>query len=130
NTYKTAPAQFEANLIEMITRCRKAGAKVVLGTLPPIIAAPYFTRHPQTNYEAKGGLDKVLAEYQAITLRVGKKLDVPVVDFHATLAKDWPQHSRDGVHPDEEMSRRIAAQFAAALAQQLGLPAPAVVNKK
>lgn len=122
NTYKTAPAQFEANLTEMVSRCRAAGAKVVLGTLPPIIAAPYFTRHPQANYDAKGGLDKVLAEYQAITLSVGKKLGVPVVDFHTTLAKDWPQHSRDGVHPDEEMSRRIAAQFAAALAQQLGPP--------
>lgn len=119
NTYKTAPAQFEKNLIEMVTRCRAAGAKVVLGTLPPIIAEHYFTRHPKANYDAKGGLEKVLAEYQSIALRVAKKLDVPVVDFHATLAQDWPKHSRDGVHPDDEMTRRIAEQFAVPLSQLL-----------
>jgi lysophospholipase L1-like esterase len=124
-TYKVAPAHFEANLREMITRCQKAGAKVVLATLPPIIAGPYFTRHPQANYDAEGGLAQVLANYQALAQRVGKALEVPVVDLHSTLAKDWPQHSRDGVHPDAEMSRQIAAQFAAALAQVLALPPPA-----
>jgi lysophospholipase L1-like esterase len=50
---------------------------------------------------------------------------VPVVDLYSTLAKAWPQHSRDGVHPDAEMSRQIAAQFAAALAPALALPPPA-----
>ncbi len=129
NTYKTAPVQFEKNLTEMVTRCRAAGAQVVLGTLPPVIAAPYLTRHPKANYDAKGGLDKVLEEYQALTLRVAKKLAVPVVDFHTTLAADWPQHSRDGVHPDEEMTRRIAEQFAVPLAQVLG-PPPPVSEKK
>ena len=124
-TYKVAPAQFEANLIEMVTRCQQAGAQVVLATLPPIIAGPYFTRHPKANYDAEGGLENILATYQAIAQRVGQKLDVPVVDLHSTLAKDWPQHSRDGVHPDADMSRQIAAQLAAALAPTLALPPPA-----
>jgi lysophospholipase L1-like esterase len=123
-TYKVPPQQYEANLTEMVTRCRQAGAQVVLATLPPIVPEPYFHRHPQANYDAEGGLDKVLANYQAIAQRVGKAQGVPVVDLHSTLAKDWPQHTRDGVHPDAEMSRQIAAQFAASLAQALALPPP------
>lgn len=124
-TYKVAPAQYETNLTEMVTRCRQAGARVVLATLPPIVREPYFKRHPQANYDAEGGLDRVLADYQTIAQRVGRTLGVPVVDLHSTLAKDWPQHTRDGVHPDAEMSRQIAAQFAAALAPALALPPPA-----
>ncbi len=124
-TYKVSPQQYEANLTEMVTHCRQAGAQVVLATLPPIVAGPYFTRHPKANYDAEGGLDSVLANYQAIAQRVGKKLSVTVVDLQNTLAQDWPQHSRDGVHPDAEMSRQIAAQLAVALAQVLALPSPA-----
>ncbi|HWH69373.1 MAG TPA: GDSL-type esterase/lipase family protein, partial [Candidatus Sulfotelmatobacter sp.] len=69
--------EYGQNLTEIIDRCEKIGAKVVLGTLPPIDPEPYYQRHPKAYYTAVGGLEAWLADYRAAALRAAKARKVP-----------------------------------------------------
>ncbi|HEX8911741.1 MAG TPA: GDSL-type esterase/lipase family protein [Humisphaera sp.] len=106
--------QYERNLTTIVERSRKAGAKVVLCTLPPIDPTPYFTRHKKEPFDAAGGLAKVVADYAATARKVAKATDCPLVDLNASLAKEdqkvWL--SPDGVHPSEKGMAMIAERVA------------------
>ena len=104
--------EYEENLTRIIQRCQEIGAKVVLGTVPPIDAEAYYQRHPKTNYVAVGGLEPWLAKYREAALRVGEATRVPVLDLNQLLAGDATWRKPDGVHPTEEGNRRIAFLFA------------------
>jgi lysophospholipase L1-like esterase len=114
-------AEYEQNLATIIDRCRGVGAKVILGTLPPIDPKPYFERHEKEKFDAVGGLQKLVSEYRNAALKIGKAKNVPVVDLNQLLAKDTSWRSSDGVHPTEEGNRVIAEQFAGTVARELGL---------
>ena len=63
--------EYEANLATMIDACQKAGAKVVLMTIPPINEEAYFTRHKRPPFEKVGGLTKLLDDYRRGEARGG-----------------------------------------------------------
>ena len=104
--------EYEKNLSEIVKRCQAIGAKVVLGTSPPIDTAAYYERHPETNYVAVGGLEPWITKYRATVLRVGKSKNVPVVDLNQLLAKESTWRKPDGVHPTEEGNQILARIFA------------------
>lgn len=106
--FRVPPADYEQNLREIVSRCRKQGAQVVLCTPPPIIAESYFQRHPKEQYDAKGGLDAILTRYADAVRRVAKSMDVPVVDLARQFPKDTLHLKACGVHPSPLGEKRIA----------------------
>jgi lysophospholipase L1-like esterase len=116
-------AQYEKNLETIIERCRVVGAKVVLGTIPPIDPEPYFKRHLKEKFDAAGGLEKLVAQYREAALRVGKLRNVPVVDLNRLLANERGWRKEDGVHPTAEGNRILARLFAGQVETALGLKA-------
>ena len=114
-------ADYEKNLETIIERCSAAGAKVVLGTIPPIDPEPYFKRHIKEKFDAAGGLDKLVAQYRAAALRAGKSNNVPVVDLNQLLVNERGWRKDDGVHPTPEGNRLLAKLFSAQLVATLGL---------
>ena len=100
--------QFEKNLEEMVKRSRKAGAEVVMCTLPPINEKKYFTRHKLEDFIAHGGLKKLLADYRGATMNVAKRNKVPLVDLNQVLENHPKWISPDGVHPSKEGTAIIA----------------------
>ena len=91
--------RYVANLREMVARCRAAGARVVLCTVPPIAEDAYFQRHERAAFAAAGGLTAVLESYRAAVIKLGTELGLPVVDLGKALASRPEWLSLDGVHP-------------------------------
>jgi len=91
--------EYRKNLQEMVTRCKNAGSLIVVCTLPPINEAVYFTRHEADEYDAKGGLLKMIQEYRQTAIEVAKKNELPLVDLNDLLGKQPKWSSKDGVHP-------------------------------
>jgi lysophospholipase L1-like esterase len=104
--------EYERNLTTIIERCQKIGAKVVLGTIPPIDPVPYFTRHDKAKFDADGGLEKLVQDYRNAALKVGAEHKVTIVDLNQLLRTDTSWRSADGVHPTEEGYKVIAQLFA------------------
>lgn len=115
--------RYRANLHAIVDACRAIGARVVLCTLPPINAEPYFTRHARPVFDAAGGLAAVLESYRAAALRLAAEQSVAVVDLHARLAERPQWLSPDGVHPSPE-GNGIIAELVAAAVQPLLADAP------
>lgn len=117
------PAKYEANLIEMIDRCRAIHAKPVICTIPPINPEPYFKRHARANFDAAGGMPKVLAEYRAAALHAAQARKVPVVDLNQLLEKRPEWLAPDGVHPTKQGNAILADLIAEAVAPLVGTAA-------
>jgi lysophospholipase L1-like esterase len=106
--YRVPVDKFEANLREIVTRCRSIGAKVVLCTPCPIVAERYYTRHPKEYYDPVGGLPAVLNRYCEAVKKVGSEMSVPVVDIQHAFGDDLRPFEKDGVHPDASGAKIIA----------------------
>jgi lysophospholipase L1-like esterase len=100
--------KYEANLTTILDACQKAGAKVVLMTIPPINDEAYFTRHQRPPFEKLGGLQKMLEDYRAASKRVAEAKGVLVVDLAKILAEKPEWLSKDGVHPSPQGADLIA----------------------
>lgn len=109
-------AEYESNLKQIVARCQKARAKVILATPPPIDAEAYYTRHPREKYQAEGGLGPWLEKYCAVVKGVAKEKKTGLVDLHSKLANEPSWRKPDGVHPTKEGNLIIAQLFA----QELG----------
>lgn len=105
--------RYEANLMTMVENCERQKIKVVLCTLPPIEAEVYFQRTERTNFDAAGGLARVVESYRNAALRVGKAREIPVVDLNRRLASHPEWMHRDGVHPTTPIGNKLIAQFVA-----------------
>jgi lysophospholipase L1-like esterase len=122
-------AEFEKNISTIVERCLQSGAKVVLGTMPPIDPKPYFARHVKKDFDAAGGLENQIGEYRAATLRVGEAKNVPVVDLNQLLLKDMTWRGPDGVHPTKDGNRVIAELFAKEIKPLIGASADSTSQK-
>lgn len=107
--------EYEKNLTEIIDRCHDIGARVLLGTMPPIDKETYFTRHRKATFDAAGGLETLIEDYRSVVLRVAKNTGIPVIDFNRDLAADTSWRSPDGVHPTPDGNRAIARLVAESL---------------
>ncbi len=100
--------EYRSNLNKMIKACREQNAKVVLCTLPPIQAKPYFTRHDAKLFDAEGGLQQMIARYRDVAMQVAEQSNVPLVDLNQLLENETFWLSKDGVHPSPEGNAIIA----------------------
>ena len=100
--------KYRKNLEEIVKSCKKRGIKVVFCTPPPINPKTYFERHKKSDFEAHGGLAKLLKSYQDTARKVGKELGIPVVDLASELAKQPKWMHKDGVHPSPAGNQLIA----------------------
>ena len=116
----TSPEKYQSNLEAMIAACQKIDAKVVLCTLPPIKADPFFQRHDRKVFDAAGGLPVLIAAQRRAAIAVAKEHSVALVDLQKLLAEEPNWMSPDGVHPNEEGNRIIAKHIAAAIEPLLG----------
>lgn len=115
---------YEKLLIEMIDRIRAAGAHPVVATQTPIIAGPYYTRHPKAYYEAAGGVCAFLASYNDTVRHVCKAKQVPLADVAQAFRGNeerWLRPAPDGVHPNPEGHAAMARAFAQVLRTLPGL---------
>lgn len=119
-TYKTPLDAYEDALRAIVKRCQDSGARVIVCTMPPIVAEPYYARHPKEYYDAEGGLEAVLTRYRDAAKRVAQDTGAVVADINAALAKDAVALFPDGVHPSAEAERRMAALLADALDAIIG----------
>jgi len=108
-------AQYEKNLITMIDACEKAGAKVVICTMPPINAEAYFKRHKKPPFDAAGGFETVCDQYRAASRKVAEAKKTPLVDLATLLSKTPEWLAPDGVHPTAEGTKLIAQHVAGAV---------------
>ena len=117
--YRVPVGSYEQNLREIVKRCTARKTPVILCTPPPILAEPYYTRHPKEYYEPEGGLEAILARYRDAVLRVAESTEADVLDLNAELAEDMSWVKPDGVHPSSRGERAIAAMVAEALQPHL-----------
>jgi lysophospholipase L1-like esterase len=107
--------RYEANLGRMIDACQKAGAKVVVCTIPPIDPAGYFTRHKTEPFEQAGGLPALLDRYRAAATRAADEKKATLVDLGKVLPDDKSWATKDGVHPTDAGTRALAEHVAKAV---------------
>jgi lysophospholipase L1-like esterase len=114
--YRTPLDQYKKNLEKIVLACREKGAEPILCTLPPIVAEPYYTRHPKAFYEPEGGLAAIVGRYRDAAVAVAKAHDVTLVDLNQQLIPE--KHLKpDGVHPNKEGEAAIARLVAKAVEQ-------------
>lgn len=95
-----APAVSRANLLDMIARSRKAGARVVLVTIQEPDLARLLKRHAVAEYGNKSPAERV-RELDAVITALAAQYKIPLADFRSTLlARGGPdlRLSTDGVH--------------------------------
>ena len=105
----TSPEVFESGLKEVIGKCTKAGAKVIVCT-PTVIG------------ELPGGanrLDKKLDQYADISRKVAKELNLPLCDLRKAFADHLEEKNKDKkaegilttdtVHLNDEGNKLVAA---------------------
>ena len=110
---RTAPRvpaeEFEKNLTAMVERVKKAGAKVVLLTPNPMTRAYKFQNMP---FYQENDINDGLAPYADATRRVARQTGACLADIFG----DWQSKREhrawipDGLHPNAEGHRRIAAK--------------------
>ena len=114
----TPVSRYEAGLRSIIGRTTSSGARAVLCT-PSVIGE----RHDGSN-----PLDTMLDEYAAISRRVARELDAPLVDLRKAFLKHLRDHNvenlesgiltYDGVHLSDEGNRLVAEQVLKALGER------------
>lgn len=112
--YAVPPAQYEANLKEIVQRLRKeTQAKIIFALTTPLIDERTQGAWKTRSYRL---VNASVMEYNKIALRVMKELDVPVNDLPAALgdAKEMARlHDAGGIHLTEEGSKKLAAAVVA-----------------
>lgn len=106
DTARGSIEEFDRNLREIVSRCRRAGAAVVLST-------------PNSVYENPDRPTARLAEFAETVRRVAKDLNVPLADsyaaYEAIRAKDpnaWRMLMSETIHPNMNGHRLFAEVMA------------------
>lgn len=100
--------QYKANLGEIIDRCLSQGSDVVLCTIPPINAGPFFTRHEREPFGGDQGLQEMVQAYRNAAKEVALAKQIPLLDLNERLTQQPEWMSPDGVHPGETGNQILA----------------------
>ena len=104
------PTQYEKNLIELVTRLKKSGAKLIFATTTPV---------PQG---AGGRIKGDAAKYNAIAVKVMKAHGVTVNDLYSFILPKLKTHQRPrNVHFLPQGSQALASEVAANILGALGI---------
>ena len=106
---RVALAQYRKNLVEMIGRARKAGARVILMTPCPM-GNKYFNRHlePYKSHDK----NYVLRSYAQAAREIASQLNVELVDVWTRfLQEGMNELLPDGVHPNARGHEVIASML-------------------
>jgi lysophospholipase L1-like esterase len=119
--FQVSPAEYEANLRQIVSRIRKeTEATVLFATTTPIHDQRAAAARQERDYEL---LNASVEQYNAIAVKVMGELKVPIEDLHTVLAK--PKGGKtldelivaDGVHLTPE-GREMVGQAVAGFLQQ------------
>ena len=100
--------EYRKNLEQIAKACAEIKAEVVFCTPPPINEKTYFERHKRSDYDAHGGLSKLLGDEQEAVRTFGKEKRITVVDLAKELLKNPEWMHKDGVHPSPKGNVLIA----------------------
>ncbi len=106
---RVAEAEYEKNLTEIVARVKEAGAKPVLLTPNPMTRAYKYQNMP---FYQQNDMNDGLAPYADVVRRVSRVTGACLVDVFG----DWQPRREtrawipDGLHPNAEGHRRIAAK--------------------
>lgn len=124
--FQVSPAEYEANLRQIVKRLRQeTGAVVLFATTTPIHDERAAATRKDRDYEL---LDASVQQYNAIAVKVMGELKVPIDDLHALLANPKGERAlgelivADGVHLTPQ-GREIVGQAVADFLQQQLPPA-------
>jgi len=107
------PAQYEKNLIELVARLTRTGAKLMFATTTPVPRG------------SRGRITGDAARYNAIAVRVMKARGVIVNDLYSFILPKLKTHQRPrNVHFLPEGSRALAGRVAASILEALGTKGP------
>lgn len=117
--FQVPPAEYEANLREIVARIRKqTGAVVLFAATTPILDDRAAKQRAKAEYEL---LQASVDQYNRIALKVMAELDVPVDDLRTVLpdAETAELITPDGVHFTVEGRKRLGKQVADFVAKHL-----------
>jgi hypothetical protein len=109
-----SPEAYEKNLEILVTRLKKAGAKLIWGTTTP--ACPEGEKKIQIKVSPE-----LEAKYQSAALRVMKKHNIQVNDLYSFMKPKMKDYSiaPNDVHFNKAGSKALAEQVAAAIKKEL-----------
>lgn len=118
--YNVPPAQYEANLREIVQRLRAGTkAKIVFALSTPLIDERSKEYWKTRSYQL---FNSSVMEFNVIARGVMKDLNVPVNDLPAALggaAESARLHDTGGIHFTKEGSQKLAAAVVAVVTSQL-----------
>lgn len=99
--------EFERAMREIVGRCRKAGAAVVLCTSLPM-SGHYWLRDLPAYKE--NGLNYLVKQYADVTRRLARELGLPLAEVHEAFETHAERDAMipDGIHPNAAGQRLIA----------------------
>ncbi len=111
---RVSPEEFKNYLEQMIDRIKARGGDCILAVFPALVDSLHATA-TDPYFISKGGLDKVIGEYRALTKGIAKKYHLRLVDFEE-LSRTWMRRfgqekiiSSDGIHWTP-VTNRLAAR--------------------
>ncbi len=124
---KTTLDRFETDIKQMITSLKGAGMRVVMTTLPPMIADRYF------DFFSKGGLNqeniltwlgdvnKIYRYHERYSLKltkIARETGCHLIDLREAFLEKWdhsPYFCEDGIHPNDMGQRLIGETVLSAI---------------
>lgn len=112
NTGPSTPADYQNNMLAMITLAKAHSLRMIIGSVPPMKYAPWF--------EALGDLRSRLADINIWLRALADEQGLIYADYHAVLAEPdgsmGAAYTDDGVHPTAAGYARMRPVALAALA--------------
>ncbi len=124
---KTTLDRFENDIRDMIKRLKSAGMRVVMATLPPMIADRYFEFFSQDGLNQEnilswlGDVNKIYRYHERYSLKLTKlarETGSHLIDLRSAFLEKWdhrPYFCEDGIHPNDQGQRLIGETVLASL---------------
>lgn len=100
---------YTENIRTTVDKVRALGALPIIITPPPIVDAPYFTRHEKEPFEIYGGANGLVSLYAQAARNVAVEKEVVVADINVVFGeRNFASLISDGIHPNDAGYRLYA----------------------